>query len=571
MYSHLGRYEIKEKLGRGAMGVVYKAYDPFIERYVAIKTIDLTVLTKEEKAQYKTRFFREAKAAGLLNHNHIVSIYDMGETGEVAYIAMELMEGRELQEYLGGDRRFTIEETLNIVIQVAEGLYFAHQKGIVHLDIKPSNIMLIGNNHIKIADFGIARMVSSDATQRGLILGTPSYMSPEQFTGGTIDFRSDIFSLGVTLYQMLTGKLPFSGDNPSVLMMQTIKSTPPAPSTLNAEVNGDLDHVVAKCLAKNPLKRYRNANELVVDLRQCLDEISRSKVGIGKPYESRKFLGVLKSLVIPDAAPKNLVLVGSYLSIIILFVLDELTNASLQMHTLYFLPLVLVGLHSKSPRHVYAVVSMVLTFESLTFLGDVTTPAYVDLLLATFIFPANVFIAFVARIARNNYLEIVHLSLFDGLTGLHNRLMFESIIDLEIDRQRDFGGVFSLVFVKIDKVHVFNEVSRAYNIDELLRNVAKVIRENAKQFDSTSRTGSSEFAILMPNADSQYCESFCRQLSEKLRIQMPETSSTFPTVVGSVSFEHAPSSVFEVFSTIENAIQNLRGNEAVRQIPPLLP
>ena len=126
MYSHLGRYEIKEKLGRGAMGVVYKAYDPLIERFVAIKTIDLTILAEEEKEQYKTRFFREAKAAGLLNHNNIVSIYDLGRTGEVAYIAMELMEGRELQEYLGGDRRFTIEETLNIVIQVANALYFAH-------------------------------------------------------------------------------------------------------------------------------------------------------------------------------------------------------------------------------------------------------------------------------------------------------------------------------------------------------------------------------------------------------------------------------------------------------------
>jgi diguanylate cyclase (GGDEF)-like protein len=567
MYSHLGRYEIKEELGRGAMGVVYKAYDPLIERFVAIKTIDLTILAEAEKDQYKTRFFREAKAAGLLSHNNIVSIYDLGETGEMAYIAMELMEGRELQEYLGGDRRFTTEETLNIVIQVADALYFAHQKEIVHLDIKPSNIMLIGNNHIKIADFGIARMASSEIAQRGLILGTPSYMSPEQFTGRAIDFRSDIFSLGVTLYQMLTGVLPFTGDTPNSIMMQTLKMDPPLPSTLNAEVSEDLDRVATMCLQKDPAKRYSNAKELANDLKQCLDLISRSKVGYGVPYVNRKYFDTFKSLVIPDAAPKGIVVMVSYLFITALFILDKLTNASMQMHMLYFIPLIIVALHSESQRYVYAAVAMVLTFESLTFFGDSSTPLYAKIFLAAFIFPANVFIALYSRVARKNYLEIVHLSSYDRLTGLLNRLSFESIIDLEIDRQKDHGGIFSLVFIKIDKVNIFNETSRAYNIDELLRNIAKVIRENAKQFDSTSRIGSSEFAILMPNTDSLYCESFCKQLSDKLRIQMPETSSTFPALVGSVSFDHAPSSVFEVFYKIENAVQKLRGSQENTQPP----
>jgi eukaryotic-like serine/threonine-protein kinase len=567
MYSHLGRYEIREKLGRGAMGVVYKAYDPLIERFVAIKTINLNILSETEKGEYKARFFREAKAAGLLSHNNIVSIYDLGETDEIAYIAMELMEGRELQEYLGGDRRFTIEETLNIVIQVADALYFAHRKGIVHLDIKPSNIMLIGNNHIKIADFGIARMISAEFTQRGLILGTPSYMSPEQFTGGEIDLRSDIYSLGVTLYQMLTGVLPFTGDTPNSIMLQTLRIVPPLPSTLNAEVNETLDRVVAKCLQKHPAKRYNNAKELADDLRRCLDLVSRSKVGTGEPHVSSKYFDTFKRLVIPDAAPKHLVLAGGYLFITLLFLVDKLTNASMQMHMLYFVPVVLIGLHSARPVHVYAAVAMVLLFESLTFFGDASIPAYAKVLLAAFVLPANVFIAFITRVARKNYLEVVHLSTIDGLTGLHNRLSFEAILDLEIERQKEHGGVLSLVFIKIDKINIFNETSRAYNIDELLRNIARLIRENAKQFDSTSRTGSSEFAILMPNSDAAYCESFCRQLSDKLSIQMPETSSTFPALVGSVSFDHAPSSVFEVFYRIEGAVQRLRGSQENAQLP----
>ena len=430
----------------------------------------------------------------------------------------------------------------------------------MHLDIKPSNIMLIGNNHIKIADFGIARITATEVTQRGLILGTPAYMSPEQFTGNTIDFRSDIFSLGVTLYQMLTGKLPFSGENPNTIMMQTLKLDPPLPSTLNAEVNEDLDRVVAKCLEKNPAKRYKNANELARDLKQCLEAVTRSKIGIGNIYENKKYFDTLKRLVIPEAVPGKFVVTGSYLFITVLFILDKLTHASTQMHMLYFIPLILIGLHAEWPRYVYAAVAMVLTFESLTFFVHSGVPVYAKIFLTLFIFPANVFIAFTARVARKNYLEVVHLSSFDGLTGLHNRLSFESIIDLEIERQKDSGGVFSLVFVKLDKISIFNDASRAYNIDELLRNIAKVISENAKQFDSTSRIGSSEFAILMPNADSILCDTFCRQLSEKIKMQMPETAATFPTIIGSVSFEHAPSSVFEVFYKIESAIQTLREN-----------
>ena len=201
MIDHLGRYEIIEQLGRGAMGIVYKAYDPLIERFVAIKTIRLQALSETERAEYEARFYQEAKAAGHLNHTNIVTIHDLGESGDMAYIAMELMEGRELQEMIDGKRRLLVTDALDIAIQVATGLSYAHQRGIVHGDIKPSNIMVLGDNHVKIADFGIAKMASSKAvTQKDVIYGTPSFMSPEQIQGKSIDARSDIFSLGVVLY-----------------------------------------------------------------------------------------------------------------------------------------------------------------------------------------------------------------------------------------------------------------------------------------------------------------------------------------------------------------------------------
>ncbi len=199
MISHLGRYEIIGELGRGAMGIVYKAYDPLIERFVAIKTINLKALSETERAEYEARFYQEAKAAGHLNHPNIVTIYDLGESGDMAYIAMELMEGRDLQEMIQGKRRLLVTDALNIAIQVAAGLSYAHQRGVVHGDIKPSNIMVLGDNLVKIADFGIAKMASSkEAKQGNAIYGTPPFMSPEQIQGQPTDARSDIFSLSNT-------------------------------------------------------------------------------------------------------------------------------------------------------------------------------------------------------------------------------------------------------------------------------------------------------------------------------------------------------------------------------------
>jgi len=284
MESHLGRYEILEELGRGEMGVVYKAYDPLIDRFVAIKTIDLQKLGEEEKDEYKARFYQEAKAAGRLNHPNIITIYDLGRKGDVAYIAMELMEGKELQNIVAENQSLTISEKLDVSFQVAEGLAYAHEHGIIHRDIKPSNIMVLRGRHVKIADFGIARIKTSlELTKTNRIIGSPLYMSPEQIQSHPVDPRSDIFSFGIVLYQMLTGKLPFNGDNVNSLMYQIVNEEPQKPSALNPEVPEALDRIVAKCLEKKTADRYQNVNELTRDLHSCRILLSQTNANAVNP------------------------------------------------------------------------------------------------------------------------------------------------------------------------------------------------------------------------------------------------------------------------------------------------
>lgn len=277
MISQLGRYEVLSELGQGAMGVVYKAKDPLIDRIVAIKTINLG-MAQEEKEEYEGRFYQEAKAAGRLNHPNIVTIYDVGKSADIAYIAMEFLQGRELRDVLReNDGLLPVDQVLDMVAQVASGLAYAHEHGIVHRDIKPSNIMLIRDGHIKITDFGIARMASSAVrTQTGMVLGSPKYMSPEQVLGKVIDQRSDIFSLGVMLYEMLTGEAPFVGDNVNSIMFQTLNLVPAAPGTLNSNVPDMLNFIVAKALAKERDDRYQNAKDFAADLRACREVLPRS-------------------------------------------------------------------------------------------------------------------------------------------------------------------------------------------------------------------------------------------------------------------------------------------------------
>jgi serine/threonine-protein kinase len=278
MISQLGRYEVLGELGHGAMGIVYKAKDPLIDRVVAIKTINLG-LALDEKEEYEGRFYQEAKAAGRLNHPNIVTIYDVGKSGDVAYIAMEFLQGRELRDIMNDEGSLPVEQVLDVAAQVAQGLAYAHEHDIVHRDVKPSNIMVVRDGHVKITDFGIARMASSAVrTQTGMVLGSPKYMSPEQVMGKAIDQRSDIFSLGVMLYEMLTGQAPFNGENVNAIMYQTLNTVPPAPSTMNPAVPEMANFIVAKALAKKLEDRYQNAKDFAIDLRACRDTLQRSRL-----------------------------------------------------------------------------------------------------------------------------------------------------------------------------------------------------------------------------------------------------------------------------------------------------
>ena len=275
--AQIGRYKILEELGRGAMGIVYRAKDPALDRVVALKTIVLSD-EAEGRKDYQKRFALEARAAGKLTHPNIVTTFDFGEESGLAYIAMELLEGVDLRERLKQGPLPTAE-AVDIAVQVADGLGFAHERGIVHRDIKPGNIMLLERGDVKIMDFGIARMRSEDSkTSTGMVLGTPRFMSPEQIAGQPVDQRSDIFSLGAVLYEMLTGAMLFAGeDTPQIAHnVSTLEHVPP--SRHNPEVTSMLDFVVARALKKDPAVRYQDAYELASDLRTCLAELRNRMV-----------------------------------------------------------------------------------------------------------------------------------------------------------------------------------------------------------------------------------------------------------------------------------------------------
>ncbi len=269
MADKLGKYEISGILGKGAMGTVYDARDPVIDRRVAIKTITLPDPDDHEAQEELARFKREAQAAGRLTHPNIVGVFDYGETDKIAYIVMEFVDGPSLKGMLDKNERFPIEETVRIMEGVLAGLQFSHERGVVHRDIKPANIMLTKGGEVKIADFGIARIESSSMTQAGTIMGTPAYMSPEQFMGHTVDARTDIYSSGVMLYQMLTGERPFEGSM-TAIMHKALNTTPPKPSELNFNAPSAFDDVVARAMGKRPEHRYENAAAFAQALRAAL-------------------------------------------------------------------------------------------------------------------------------------------------------------------------------------------------------------------------------------------------------------------------------------------------------------
>jgi serine/threonine protein kinase len=268
-----GRYRITGELGRGAMGSVYRAMDPLIEREVAVKTL-LPNAPENDLLDVRGRFLREAKSAGRLNHPNIVTIFDVGEQDGIAYIAMEVLDGRSLQEILGEPKRLPYATIADIVAQVADGLDHAHRLGIVHRDVKPANIVVGADGRAKLTDFGVAYMPMSSLTQTGTALGSPRYMSPEQVTGQPIDPRSDIFSLGVVLYEMLVGATPFAppGENSVFSVMNRIAGEAHRRITeIDARIPAAFDRILDRALAKSPEERYPRAADMANELRQFLE------------------------------------------------------------------------------------------------------------------------------------------------------------------------------------------------------------------------------------------------------------------------------------------------------------
>jgi serine/threonine-protein kinase len=261
----LGRYEIVCLLGEGGMGRVYKARDPLIERTVAIKTLGVD-LDPAQLEEFKQRFFREARSAGRVSHPNVVTIYDVGESDGVAFIAMEHVEGRTLREQLDAGARFGVDEACRIAAQVAGALAAAHRVGIVHRDVKPGNIMVTAAGNAKLMDFGIARLPDGMRTRTGLLVGSPLYVAPERMVGWAVDGRSDIFSLGVVLYEMLAGVHPFKRANVTDVLNAMVGERHDPPSVHNHRVPAVFERVFARALAKHPDDRYQTALELARDL-----------------------------------------------------------------------------------------------------------------------------------------------------------------------------------------------------------------------------------------------------------------------------------------------------------------
>ena len=296
----LGKYEIKRQLGRGAMGTVYEGWDPIIERQVAIKTVNLPDASDPETEEALARFRREAQAAGRLTHPNIVGVFDYGETGDVAYIVMEYIDGPPLKNLMDKQERFTIANTLRIMEDLLAGLKFSHDRGVVHRDIKPANVMLTSEGQAKIADFGIARIESSSMTQAGTVLGTPAYMSPEQIMGQVVDARSDIYSSGVLLYQLLTGERPFEGGM-SAIMHKALNTEPPLPSQISVTAPVAFDAVVRKAMAKRPEDRFDNAAEFATAIRNAAQ--GRPLVADEPDYEATMIAAPRSSSAARPAAP----------------------------------------------------------------------------------------------------------------------------------------------------------------------------------------------------------------------------------------------------------------------------
>ena len=267
----IGRYEIIEELGRGAMGSVFKARDPVVGRIVALKTIHTAALAGEQSAEYRSRFYREARASGVLAHPGIVPVFDVGDHEGAPFLVMEFVDGRTLADAIKKGERFSLDRVCEIVQQIAEALGYAHRQGVIHRDIKPANILMTsrevyGSERPRITDFGIAKMAASEITTSGQLLGTPSYMPPEQFTGTPVDGRADLFSLGVILYTLTTGEQPFAGETMTAVSYKVVYTEPIPPAKLNPATPPQLDGAIRKALSKSPADRFQTGEEFAQEL-----------------------------------------------------------------------------------------------------------------------------------------------------------------------------------------------------------------------------------------------------------------------------------------------------------------
>jgi serine/threonine protein kinase len=296
----LGRYEVLSELGKGAMGVVYLAKDPVIGRMVAIKTIRMTNVGDDdsESREFRERFIREAQTAGILSHPNIVTIHDIGEDPETqtSFIAMEYIEGKNLKSLLAEKAPFSYDQIADMIAQVAEAIDYAHRKGIIHRDIKPANIIITTDEKVKITDFGIAKVASSNLTTTGQFLGTPNYMSPEQVSGAPVDGRSDIFSLGVVLYELLTKRKPFQGENLTAISYKIVHEDFTPPAELSRDVPPEFNPIVARAMAKDPWNRYQRGKDLALALHQLRAHLEEQKAlqDLGTIVSEAEFMPTLR-------------------------------------------------------------------------------------------------------------------------------------------------------------------------------------------------------------------------------------------------------------------------------------
>jgi serine/threonine-protein kinase len=298
--SKLGRYEVLSELGKGAMGIVYLAKDPVIGRMVAIKTIRASSMGDDdsESREFRERFIREAQTAGILSHPNIVTIHDIGEDADsqISFIAMEYIEGRNLKTLLAEKTAFSYDQIADIIAQVAEAIDYAHRKGIIHRDIKPANIIITTDQKVKITDFGIAKVASSNLTTTGQFLGTPNYMSPEQVSGAPVDGRSDIFSLGVVLYELLTKRKPFVGENLTAISYKIVHEDFTPPAELSPEVPPEFNPIVARAMAKDPWNRYQRGKDFALALHQLRAHLEEQKAlaDLGTIVSEAEFIPTLR-------------------------------------------------------------------------------------------------------------------------------------------------------------------------------------------------------------------------------------------------------------------------------------